>query len=52
MSLSEQKNVSYENEMTQSNMFEIDYVMRWNFFERDQQLFYDLRNKFLTVYNF
>ena len=29
-SSSGQKNVSYENEITQGNMFEIDYVMRWN----------------------
>ena len=40
-----------KNEITQSNVFENDYVMRWNFLKW-VTVFYFLRNKFLTVYNF
>ena len=51
---SEQTNV-YENEITQDNMFKIDYFTRWIFFLVGiprVAAFYSLRSKFLKLNNF
>ena len=34
------KNAFYENENTQGNMFEIDYVMRSNFWKEDSSVLF------------